>query len=87
MRHFGYLSASETDALFEAPPEPFHRDSGQDLLSVALGATLYMPATRPALAADITKQAAAGVTSVVAKIGNNGRPTKHPCPMMPAMKR
>ena len=66
MRHFGYLSASETDALFEAPPEPFHRDSGQDLLSVALGATLYMPATRPALAADITKQAAAGVTSVVA---------------------
>jgi citrate lyase beta subunit len=60
------LSASETDALFEAPPEPFHRDSGQDLLSVALGATLYMPATRPALAADITKQAAAGVTSVVA---------------------
>jgi citrate lyase beta subunit len=66
VRHFGYLSASETDALFEARPEPFRRDSGHDLLSVALGATLYMPATRPALAADITKQAAAGVTSVVA---------------------
>jgi citrate lyase beta subunit len=32
---------------------------------VALGATLYMPASRPALAADVTKQAAAGVTSVV----------------------
>jgi citrate lyase beta subunit len=65
VRHFEYLSASETDALFEAPPEPFHRHSSRDLLSVALGATLYMPATRPALAADITKQAAAGVTSVV----------------------
>jgi citrate lyase beta subunit len=66
LRHFGYLSASDTEALFEAPPEPFDRDSGPELLSVALGATLYMPANRPALAADITKQAAAGVTSVVA---------------------
>jgi citrate lyase beta subunit len=65
VRHFGYLSASDTDALFEAPPEQFDRESGSELLSVALGATLYMPATRPALAADVTKQAAAGVTSVV----------------------
>ncbi|WP_219413670.1 HpcH/HpaI aldolase/citrate lyase family protein [Pseudonocardia nigra] len=65
MRHFGYLSASDADALFESPPEQFHRDSGHELLSVALGATLYMPADRPALAADIVKQAAAGVTSVV----------------------
>jgi citrate lyase beta subunit len=65
VRHFGYLSASDTDALFEAPPEQFDRESGTELLSVALGATLYMPASRPALAADVTKQAAAGVTSVV----------------------
>ncbi|QYN40396.1 HpcH/HpaI aldolase/citrate lyase family protein [Pseudonocardia sp. DSM 110487] len=65
MRHFGYLSASDTDALFEAPPEQFGRESAADLLAVALGATLYMPASRPALAADVTKQAAAGVTSVV----------------------
>jgi citrate lyase beta subunit len=65
VRHFGYLSASDADALFEAPPEQFGRGSGTDLLSVALGATLYMPASRPALAADVTKQAAAGVTSVV----------------------
>jgi len=65
VRHFGYLSASDTNALFEAPPEQFGRESGAELLSVALGATLYMPASRPALAADVTKQAAAGVTSVV----------------------
>jgi citrate lyase beta subunit len=65
VRHFGYLSASDTDALFEAPPEQFGRESGAELLSVALGATLYMPASRPALAADVAKQAAAGVTSVV----------------------
>jgi len=65
VRHFGYLSASDTDALFEAPPEQFGRESAADLLAVALGATLYMPASRPALAADVTKQAVAGVTSVV----------------------
>ncbi|MBC8093090.1 MAG: HpcH/HpaI aldolase/citrate lyase family protein [Pseudonocardia sp.] len=65
MRHFGFLSASEQDALFETPPEQFRRDSGHDLLSVALGATLYMPADRPSLVADIAKQTAAGVTSVV----------------------
>lgn len=66
MRHFGYLSPSDSDVLFETPPEPFDRDSGRDLLSVALGATLYMPTDRPSLPADITKQAAAGVMSVVA---------------------
>jgi citrate lyase beta subunit len=66
VRHFRHLSASDTEALFERPPEQLHRDSGPGLLSVALGATLYMPADRPSLAADITKQAAAGVTSVVA---------------------
>jgi Citrate lyase beta subunit len=66
VRHFDYLSASDADMLFETPPEPFDRDSGLDLLSVALGATLYMPTDRPALAADITKRAAAGVMSVVA---------------------
>lgn len=66
MRHFGFLSATDTAALFERPPEEFDRDSGHELLAVALGATLYMPADRPALAADITKQHLAGVTSVVA---------------------
>lgn len=65
MRHFGYLSAAEQGALFESPPEQFTRASGNDLLSVALGATLYMPADRPSLVADIVKQAAAGVTSMV----------------------
>jgi citrate lyase beta subunit len=65
VRHFGYLSAAQRDALFERPPARFDRGSGTDLLSVALGATLYMPADRPSLVADIAKQAAAGVTSVV----------------------
>lgn len=65
MRHFGHLSPVDIDGLFERPPEPFDRGSAAELLSVALGATLYLPADRPALVADITKQAAAGVTSMV----------------------
>jgi citrate lyase beta subunit len=65
VRHFAYLSASDAEALFEEPPERFDRTSGVELLSVALGATLYMPASRAALAADVTKRAAAGGTSVV----------------------
>lgn len=65
MRHFAYLGAPETAVLFERPPEQITRASGNELLSVALGATLYMPADRPSLPADILKQAAAGATSVV----------------------
>ncbi len=65
MRHFGHLSAAQTATLFERPPEQFDRDSGSELLSVALGATLYMPADRPALTVDLPKQATAGATSVV----------------------
>ncbi len=65
MQHFGYLTTSDSNTLFERPPEQFDRASDHGLLSVALGATLYMPSDRPALAADITKQAAAGVTSMV----------------------
>jgi len=65
VRHFGHLNPTQTDTLFERPPEPFDRTSGLELLSVALGATLYMPADRPALTADLAKQANAGVTSIV----------------------
>jgi citrate lyase beta subunit len=65
VRHFSHLSPAQADALFERPPEPFDRGSGSELLSVALGATLYMPADRPALTADLAKQAGTGVTSVV----------------------
>ncbi|MGI5130754.1 HpcH/HpaI aldolase/citrate lyase family protein [Pseudonocardia sp. CA-107938] len=65
MRHFSHLAGPAEESLFESPPEEFHRDSPSRFLAVALGATLYMPADRPSLPADITKQAAAGVTSVV----------------------
>jgi citrate lyase beta subunit len=66
VRHFAFLSSGQRDRIFHRPPQPFCRSSGNELLSVALGATLYLPATRPALATDVARQHAAGVVSMVA---------------------
>ncbi|MFJ4961020.1 HpcH/HpaI aldolase/citrate lyase family protein [Streptomyces sp. NPDC088729] len=65
MRHFGHLSPAAREGLFFREPCAFGADSPAGLLSVALGATLYSPATRPALADDVMKQAARGVVSMV----------------------
>jgi citrate lyase beta subunit len=65
MRHFDHLSPAEEGRLFHLPPEPFTVDDDNEVLALALGATLYSPATRPALAKDIARQRAAGVHSVV----------------------
>jgi citrate lyase beta subunit len=65
MRHFGLLSDDDHARLFSRRPEPFGRTSDVPTLGTALGATLYMPATRPHLARDLARQAAAGVVSSV----------------------
>jgi citrate lyase beta subunit len=65
MRHYGFLDRDYRERLFLHPPTPFEADSDLDVLGVALGATLYCPATRPRLADDILRRAQAGVTSVV----------------------
>lgn len=65
MRHFAHLAAETRAALFHVEPQPFDRDSDRDRLAVALGATLYAPATRPALTEDIRKRASRGVASMV----------------------
>ncbi|GFH34259.1 HpcH/HpaI aldolase/citrate lyase family protein [Streptomyces pacificus] len=65
MRHFGHISAVARKELFHQEPSEFDADSPAGLLSVALGATLYSPATRPRLADDVLKQAARGVVSMV----------------------
>ena len=64
MRHFGYLTAEQRDSLFSRAPEPFDPRSSPQLLSLALGATLYCPADRPGLARDVVRCAAAGAASV-----------------------
>jgi citrate lyase beta subunit len=65
MRHFGHLAAEVRQRLFHRQPCEFTADSPARLLSAALGATLYSPATRPRLADDIVKQAGRGVVSMV----------------------
>ena len=65
MRHFGHLPPRVRERLFHRQPCWFTADAPASLLSMALGGTLYCPATRPRLAADIVKQARRGVVSMV----------------------
>ncbi|MER6283610.1 HpcH/HpaI aldolase/citrate lyase family protein [Streptomyces sviceus] len=65
MRHFGHIAPEVRQHLFHQEPCEFTADSPSRLLSAALGATLYSPATRPRLADDIVKQAGLGVVSMV----------------------
>ncbi|GAA2388226.1 HpcH/HpaI aldolase/citrate lyase family protein [Streptomyces glaucosporus] len=65
MRHFGHLSPEIRRELFHREPVEFSPRSPARLLSAALGATLYSPATRPRLAEDVRKQARNGVVSMV----------------------
>ncbi|WP_030414564.1 HpcH/HpaI aldolase/citrate lyase family protein [Streptomyces sp. NRRL S-1448] len=65
MRHFGHLPPAIRKTLFHQEPVEFTADSPARTLAVALGATLYSPATRPRLAADVLKQAGRGVLSMV----------------------
>ncbi|MET7455484.1 HpcH/HpaI aldolase/citrate lyase family protein [Streptomyces sp. NPDC005574] len=65
MRHFGHIAPEVRQRLFHREPCEFTADSPARLLAVALGATLYSPATRPRLADDIVKQTGRGVVSMV----------------------
>ncbi|MFJ4186221.1 HpcH/HpaI aldolase/citrate lyase family protein [Kitasatospora sp. NPDC089509] len=65
MRHFGHLADDVRSRLFLEQPRTFTARSEPAVLATALGGTLYSPATRPVLAADIRKQAARGVVSMV----------------------
>ncbi|MER5181304.1 HpcH/HpaI aldolase/citrate lyase family protein [Streptomyces sp. NPDC002896] len=65
MRHFGHIAPEVRQRLFHQEPCVFTAGSPARILSVALGATLYSPATRPRLADDIVKQAGRGVVSMV----------------------
>ncbi|MEV7279625.1 HpcH/HpaI aldolase/citrate lyase family protein [Streptomyces sp. NPDC093111] len=65
MRHFGHIPAATRTRLFHQEPAAFTADSAARTLAVALGATLYSPATRPRLADDVRKQVTRGVASMV----------------------
>lgn len=65
MRHFGYLDSADDELLFHVPPQGFHYDDPRATLEVALGASLYMPGTRPTICRDIVRNRDAGSTSMV----------------------
>jgi len=64
VRYFNYLSAHEEQELFFQCPKPIDV-TNKELLEHALGATLYMPATRSTIAQDISGGKLKGLTSMV----------------------
>lgn len=64
MRYFNNLS-EEKKSLFNKPPQLFSRTSPRELLSYALGATLYMPATREMILDDLMSDKLQGLKSMV----------------------
>lgn len=65
MKLFSYYSDAESTSLFYRQPQEFTKYSDRELLSYALGATLYMPATRPHLHQEILSKKHSGLTSLV----------------------
>ena len=65
MRHFDQLADDVRDGLFHQAPESFDRDSDRSVLAHALGATLYVPATKDGLAGTVRRRAAAGAKAMV----------------------
>jgi citrate lyase beta subunit len=65
LRHFRHIPPAEMSRLFHLPPQAFGIDDDREALAIGLGATLYLPATRPQIAADVVRQAGRGVTSMV----------------------
>lgn len=65
MIHYQFLTESERGRLFHLPPQPLTPESPLDVQAVALGATLYSPATRPNLVKDVVRSRERGVTSSV----------------------
>lgn len=65
MRQFHFLDAADRAQLFHREPADLGRDDRLEVLAHALGATLYIPATRDELAADVLRVAGQGSTSCV----------------------
>jgi citrate lyase beta subunit len=65
IRHFHHLADVERSRLFHVEPETLNERSDRDLLGLALGATLYIPADRVDLSRTVARRAAAGVCSMV----------------------
>lgn len=65
MRLFSDLHDEELGKIFYKQPVDFNKRSDKDQLAYALGATLYMPATRPNIHQDLLSKKHSGLTSMV----------------------
>ncbi|MDV8021122.1 HpcH/HpaI aldolase/citrate lyase family protein [Rhodococcus sp. IEGM 1330] len=65
MQHFRHLDAETRERVFFLQPEDIETSVGNDVVATALGATLYIPATRPDLTATVNKRTDEGVRSIV----------------------
>jgi len=65
MKYFDYLTNEKSKSIFYKEPTSFNRDTSVELLSYALGATLYMPATREKIVHKILSKKHKGLISIV----------------------
>lgn len=65
VQHFSHLGEDPVRELFMKVPEPFSDGADRAVLAVALGATLYVPATRADLPSVVARRAEEGVCSMV----------------------
>jgi len=65
MRLFSDISNLERDQIFYKQPSEFNKYTRKELLAYALGATLYMPATRRNIHQDLLSKKHSGLTSMV----------------------
>lgn len=64
MKHYHYLTQKQQEQLFEKLPSSFTKDTDKEMLGLALGALLYMPATQNFLEKILHKEYE-GLTSFV----------------------
>ena len=65
MKHFSYESDERIKEIFYKEPETFTKYTDKDVLAYALGATLYMPATKESIAKDVIAKKFNELTSMV----------------------
>ncbi|CCQ14083.1 ATP/GTP-binding protein [Rhodococcus sp. AW25M09] len=65
MQHFRHLDADTRERVFFLQPEDIETSDGNNVVATALGATLYIPATRPDLTSTVNKRTDEGVRSIV----------------------
>lgn len=65
MRFFTYFYDDDIERFFYHKPQVFDKYSPRELLSYGLGATLYMPATRPNIHQEILSRKLEGLSSLV----------------------